>query len=296
MRSEENIIEVSHLTKKYRNFTLRDISFTLEKGYIMGLIGRNGAGKTTLMNCILGTVARDAGTIMVAGYPYKTHSLEARNEIGFLVEPAPFHFDRSLAENGVMFGQLYSNWDAELFGQLLIQYGLDRNQAVGELSKGMQTRFQLAFALAHKPKLLIMDEPTGGLDPVFRREFLEIIQKEVRDRMISAIISTHLTGDLDKIADYILLIDQGEKVLYLDKEQLMDEYLLLTGEREDILSIPENIRGRVRKKGAYESTILRYPRYLADHPELKKRLHAERTNLEEMMYYLTKSAFVEREN
>ena len=284
---EDNILKVEGLCKSYKDFQLKNISFELESGYILGIIGRNGAGKTTLMNCILGKSKYDAGSIQIGTSAEQMHVNMAKADFGFIVEPGPFFVAETLERNGELLGPFYDTWDAREFRKLLREYGLSAGKLYGDLSKGMKTKFQLAFALAHKPKLLVLDEPTGGLDPVFRQEFLSIIQSQVRDRMMSVIISTHLTADLDKVADYIMLLDKGESVFYLDKETMMDSYPLVSGKEEQLYLLEEKECGRIRRKHGTFTTMLRNPEYLKNHPQIRSELLVERTTIEEIMYYLS---------
>ena len=284
---EEKILEVKGLSKKYKDFKLQDINFALDKGYIMGLIGRNGAGKTTLMNCILGKLRYETGSILLENGVEQFHENTAKEDLGFIVEPGPFFPGETLEENGKMLGVFYKNWDSDYFVSLLKRFELNRDKLYYDLSKGMKTKFQLAFALAHRPKLLILDEPTGGLDPVFRREFLSMIQSEVRDTMMSVIISTHLTTDLDKVADYIMMLDKGTQLFYMDKEEMLDSFPVLSGDVEKLPLLDKDKCGRVRRKGNYFSTMLKSPEYLKEHPEFKTEFQVERTSIEEIMYYLS---------
>lgn len=284
---EDRILKVEGLCKSYTDFQLKNISFELESGYILGIIGRNGAGKTTLMNCILGKNRYDAGSIQVGTSAEQMHVNMAKADLGFIVEPGPFFVAETLERNGELLGQFYDAWDAGEFRKLLREYELSANKLYGDLSKGMKTKFQLAFALAHAPKLLVLDEPTGGLDPVFRQEFLSIVQSQVRDRMMSVIISTHLTTDLDKVADYVMLLDRGKCVFYLDKEEMMDSYPLVSGSLEKLNLLDEKECGRIRKKHGTFTTMLKNPEYLKTHPQLQAKLQVERTTIEEIMYYLS---------
>lgn len=290
---EERILKVEGLCKSYKDFRLKNISFELESGYILGIIGRNGAGKTTLMNCILGKTRYDAGTIQVGASVEQMHVNMAKEDLGFIVEPGPFFVAETLERNGELLGQFYATWDAGEFRRLLREYELSANKLYGDLSKGMKTKFQLAFALAHAPKLLVLDEPTGGLDPVFRQEFLSIIQSQVRDRLMSVIISTHLTVDLDKVADYVMLLDKGECVFHLDKETMMDSYPLVSGKEEQMRLLDEKECGRVRKRHGTFTTMLKNPEYLKKHPEIRSELLVERTTIEEIMYYLSSGMVAE---
>ena len=293
--NDRELLVVEKLNKKYKDFSLKDISFTLSEGYILGLIGKNGAGKTTLMNCIIGAIPYE-GTVCVEGAVNTLHKRAATEKIGFIVEKAPFFKKETLGKNGELLGVLYDDWNEKKFYDYLKQLELHYDMVYGELSKGMETKFQLAFALAHSPRLLILDEPTGGLDPVFRKSFLKILQDVVNDEMLSVIISTHLTTDLDKVADYVMLLDEGEIVFYEDKETLSDKYPIVSGNTDVLSEIPKNAYRRVRRKGNLFHTILTDTEYLKAHPEVAEKVQIERTNLEEIMYYLcTPSMFSEKE-
>ena len=295
MMNDRELLVVEKVNKRYKNFSLKDISFTLPEGYILGLIGKNGAGKTTLMNCIMGVVSYK-GKVYVEGAVNTLHKRAATEKIGFIVEEAPFFRKETLARNGELLGQLYDNWDEKKFFSYLKEFELYCDMNYEELSKGMETKFQLAFALAHSPRLLILDEPTGGLDPVFRRSFLKTLQETVNKEMLSVIISTHLTTDLDKIADYVMLLDEGQIVFYGDKESLSDKYPLVSANTEMLVKIPGSAYNRVKRKGNLFHTILTDTEYLKAHPEVAEAMQTERTTLEEMMYYLcTPSMFAAKE-
>ncbi len=283
---ERCVLKVEGLCKSYKDFELKDISFALEEGYILGIIGRNGAGKTTLMNCILGKTRYDEGSIRICGSPKQFHANMAKENIGFIVEPGPFFAADTLWKNGEYLGCFYKNFDRKTFYKFLREFGLNPDKLYSDLSKGMKTKFQLAFALAHAPKLLVLDEPTGGLDPVFRQEFLQLMQREVREKMMSVIISTHLTADLDKVADYVMLLDKGESVFYLDKEEMMDSYPLVSGTVEQLTLLDQKQCGRIRRTHGTFTTMFKNPAYLKENPRLREQLQVERTTIEEMMYYL----------
>jgi ABC-2 type transport system ATP-binding protein len=281
------VLKIDELCKSYKDFALKEISFSLEEGYILGIIGRNGAGKTTLMNCILGKTAYDKGSIQIGNSPQQFHSNLAKENLGFVVEPGPFFVAETLWRNGELLGPFYKTWNQKAFYHYLREFELHPDKLFCDLSKGMKTKFQLAFALAHSPKLLVLDEPTGGLDPVFRQEFLRIMQHEVRENLMSVIISTHLTTDLDKVADYVMLLDKGECVFYLNKEEMMDSYPLVSGTTEQLTLFDSKECGRIRKKHGTFTTMFKNPEYLKAHPRLREELQVERTNIEEMMYYLS---------
>lgn len=220
---------ISNVSKIRKNFALKDISVEIPEGYITGLIGPNGAGKSTLMQLILDIEPCDTGTITLDGMDHTKQGVEFRNQIGFVFDNDKTFFKyRSAVENGKVLGKLYSNWNQELFKDYLKQFHLTRNEQteipINNLSKGQYMRFQLAFALAHKPKLLILDEPTANLDPVFRMQFLQVLQEAIEGEEVAVLFATHITTDLDKIGDYLIVLDHGVVKAYGTKEDLYDTY------------------------------------------------------------------------
>lgn len=212
-------------------FAVKDISFTLERGYMLGLIGRNGAGKSTLLRLILQSLPRKRGTMEIAGYDVATHTTEAKKLIGYVGEDFHFLSKDTLRENGRVLGMFYPEFSMERYLELLNRFELGAEKTAGELSKGETTRAQLAFALAHKPELLLLDEPTGGLDPLVRQEFLHVLQSELMDERMGIIFSTHITEDLDKVADYVAMMEKGRLLFYESKEDLLERLVGENGER-----------------------------------------------------------------
>ena len=208
------------------------------------------------------------------------------DNLGVVLVEDLFEGSLTLLENGRDYGKYYSRYEEKILIEYLGRFDLNSNQAYRKLSKGQKLKFQLAFALAHAPKLLLLDEPTGGLDPVFRQEFLQLMQREVREKMMSVIISTHLTADLDKVADYVMLLDKGESVFYLDKEEMMDSYPLVSGTVEQLTLLDQKQCGRIRRTHGTFTTMFKNPAYLKENPRLREQLQVERTTIEEMMYYL----------
>ena len=221
---ENAVLEVRGITKKFFSFTLKEISFSLEPGYILGLTGRNGAGKTTLIKQLIHPESASGGSVIINGIDAKADPVAAKQEIGVLMEEQPFLLDMTLEMNGILLGAFYERFDMEKFHEYLKRFDLNRDTLYRHLSRGMRMKFQLAFALAHDPKLLLMDEATGGLDVVFRREFYYLLQEAVEREMVSVIISTHVTEDLDKVADYVAFIEKGQMKFYESKEELCEMY------------------------------------------------------------------------
>jgi ABC-2 type transport system ATP-binding protein len=282
---EKIALEVNNLTKKWSDFTLKDINISLPAGYIMGLIGKNGSGKTTLINCILDVVKKNKGRIRINGVDHS--KVHAKNNIGFVLENGPFFMDKTLMENAYLFGRFYSEWDETAFINYLHKFELKDFMRYADLSKGMKTKFQLAFALSHKPKLLIMDEPTGGMDPVFRRDMLNILQDYVCELNTAVLFSTHITADLDKVADFVTMLDDGRQVFTMTKEELMDNYPIIRGRKEDLHLLIEGRPMRVRKTSGGFETILEDYNKLADKITSAGRFTKSRPNLEEIMYFFS---------
>lgn len=221
---EELTLRVEGIGKKYLSFELKDISFSLEPGYILGLTGRNGAGKTTLMKLLMNPDFGKRGSIEICGINARKNAWKAKQEIGVLMEELPFFWEKTLEKNAELLGGFYENFSMEKFLNYLRKFELNPGSFYTDLSRGMKMKFQLAFALAHNPKLLLMDEATGGLDVVFRREFFYLLQEAVEKEMVSVIIATHVTEDLDKVADYVAFIEKGQMKFLESKEELQEKY------------------------------------------------------------------------
>ena len=228
----ENIFEFKNVSFKYKqklfrkpdDFSIKNVNLSMEAGYIMGLVGKNSAGKSTLVDLLGRQLKNYEGDIYVDGKNIKDNRRYLFDNVAFISETQVFYNRLNCDANGDMLGVYFSNWDEELFGKTLTKLKVPRYTQVDKLSKGEFIKFQFAFAIARKPKLLVMDEPTAGLDPVFRREFLDRLQGLVEEYNTSVLFSTHITSDLDKVADYIALVDNGEIVFKKDIEQLRDEY------------------------------------------------------------------------
>ena len=281
------LLEISHLDKQIGSLHLQDISFTLEPGYIFGLIGRNGSGKTSLIRTLLNLYHKDSGTIVVNDYPMDSMEHEAKDQIGFVLDEFIFEEKLSISANGRYFGSTYSKYDHRLFLQFCERFNLNPKQKTGRLSKGQKTRFQLAFALSHQAKLFIMDEPAAGLDPLFRRELTGYMQELVEDGTRSVLFSTHLTADLDQIGDYIALIDKGRFCFCMDKERLRERFVLLEGTEEQIHSLHSpKILAAVHEQ--YGSTALaEYPE-----PSMTEGLAVSCPTLAELLFYLRKGGCI----
>jgi ABC-2 type transport system ATP-binding protein len=282
------VLQVQNLHKSFKDFEIKDISFSIPAGYIMGFIGRNGAGKTTVMKLIQNVIVKDGGTVAVCGYDNRRQEVKAKNCIGFVADTCPFIKKYSLLENGELFGKYYKDFNIERFNAYLSRFHLDAKQDILSLSKGMEARFQLAFALSHNPKLLIMDEPTDGLDPIFRREFIRLLQELVEKERMGILFSTHITGDLDKVADYITMIDQGRIFLSQDKETLLERYTIIRGEKGILERIPDNLIVAVRRYSHGFEAMVEKLEQVKPFLKLTDNVAFERATIEDIMYYYSK--------
>ena len=224
-----NALEIKNLRKIFKNYTLGDISFTLPSGYIMGFIGPNGAGKTTTIKLILNMLCKDGGSISVFGKDNITDECEIKERIGVVMD-SPFYVDDwNISDVEKALAPFYMRWDKNKFSKLLLDFSLDPKKKVKELSRGMKMKLMIAVALSHDADLLILDEPTSGLDAVARNDLMDILSGFIADENKAILFSTHITTDLEKIADYITFIDGGN-IIYSDtKDNLMEKYLTVKG-------------------------------------------------------------------
>lgn len=251
----EASIRVEHLYKKIGSFRLEDISFLLEPGYVLGLIGRNGAGKTTLLNTILGLWTPEEGSIHISGFNRVDDEVRAKNEIAFVTEECLFPLEMTPYSIGKIFGRVYNAFDYGHYKKLCERFRLPMHKRLQKLSKGMLIKLQIAFAFSREAKLYIFDEPSAGLDPVFRKELVDMVFDLTYKGDKSVIFSTHLTDELDRIADYILFLEDGKQRVFEQKEELVNRYKLIRGTEEQIEGVSENIIGKRITPNSCEALI-----------------------------------------
>ncbi|MBA9086451.1 ABC-2 type transport system ATP-binding protein [Fontibacillus solani] len=227
-----NAVEIRNVSKSYKNYKLSNVSFQVPNGYITGLIGPNGAGKSTIIKSIMGMVIPDQGDISVLGQPIDSERADYKEQLGYISDENIYYDYLTLAEMKKIVAPFYSNWDEDLYLKYMDIFELPARKKIKECSKGMKTKFSIALALSHHPKLLIMDEPTAGLDPVFRRELLELLADYILDERNTILFSTHLTTDLDRVADYVTFVNRGQLVFSEAKDEVLDRYLIVKGGRE----------------------------------------------------------------
>ncbi|MCB2312153.1 ABC transporter ATP-binding protein [Clostridium tagluense] len=229
-----DVLEVSGLNKSYEKFALSDLSFSLQEDCITGFIGINGAGKTTTIRTILGLVMRNAGTIKFFGKDMDTHESELKNRIGVVLDDGCFYDELTMKEMKSIIAPAYSRWNERDYKTYMEGFSLNPRQKISTLSKGMRMKFALTLALSHEADLLIMDEPTSGLDPLIRNQFMNILTDYMKKGGKSVFFSTHITSDLDKIADMIILINNGKILFEEEKDTLMDTHRLVKGDSKDL--------------------------------------------------------------
>lgn len=245
------VLEVIELEKHYDGFTLDKVSFSIEPGYIMGYIGPNGAGKTTTINAILDIIKPDNGKIMLFGKELASNACEIKQKIGFVIGENAFYEFLNAQDMAGIISRFYKHWDWGVFNRYMREFELDPGKKIESYSRGMKVKFALACALSHHAELFILDEPTSGLDPVFRSELMEIFQYIISDGEKTILFSTHITSDLDSIADYITFINQGRIVFSRDKNSILTNFALVKGRKDQ----REKVLGSGKIKGMLESDV-----------------------------------------
>lgn len=239
MEETENVIEVRGVTKDYGDFKLDNISFAVPEGSVCGFIGQNGAGKTTTLRIILDAINRDGGEVYVFGRSIDKDSAALREDIGVVFDEMGFHDFLTARQINTIMKNVYKNWSEESYFEYLKRFSLPTKKACGSFSRGMRMKLQIAAALSHEAKLLIMDEPTSGLDPVVRNEMLQIFREYVIEEDHTILLSSHITGDLEKLADEVVFIDGGKIVLRGNKDEILEKHGILRCKKDELRSISE---------------------------------------------------------
>lgn len=229
-----SILTVKNLSKTYPKFHLNHVSFTLERGYIMGFIGRNGAGKTTTLKSMMGLVHPDTSEVFLDDLDCSSHEFECKQRIGFVLGGVDYYIKKKLKTITDVTKRFYKNWDHVAYEGYLKRFELDPEKRIDELSAGMRVKYSLALALSHHAELLILDEPTSGLDPVSRDDLLDLFQELIQDGDKSILFSTHITSDLERCADYITYIKDGNILFSEDKETFLERYIEISGKSDQL--------------------------------------------------------------
>ena len=278
---------LKNVNKKYEksNFAIKDISFSIPEGSIVGFIGENGAGKSTTMNCILNVIRRDSGTIEIFGREMTDEDIDIRENIGVVYDSNNFPEYLTAKQLADILGRIYSKWDDFCFEQFLRRFGLPESQKIKSYSRGMSMKLAIAVALSHDSKLLILDEATSGLDPIMRDEILDVLLEFVKQENHSILLSSHITSDLEKIADYIVFIHNGEIILNKTKDELINEYGVIRCSENDFYNIlPEDILSSMKKD--YQIDVLIKNKKLME--KKYKNLIIDSVSLDEIMLLLAK--------
>jgi len=275
----EKILEIKDISKKYNDFALDNVSFNLDRGYVMGFIGPNGAGKSTTIKLIMNLIRKDSGYIKVFGLD----SVKDEKEIKELLFFSYFYEELTCESMKKIIAPFYKRWDEKLYKKYMDEFSLPRDKKIKELSKGMRMKYSIILALSHNAELIIMDEPTSGLDPVVRAEILDIFRDIIQDENKSLIFSSHITMDLEKIADYITFINNGKIVFSEEKDSIIESYGIVKGDK-DLLDrdIEKEFIGVKKNKFGFEA--------LTSNKEKTKKIFGnkviiERPTIDDIMVY-----------
>ncbi len=241
MDEVKNVIELKNVTKDYGDFKLDNISFAVPEGTVCGFIGQNGAGKTTTINLILDVIRRDSGDITLFGEPVNKDTSYLREDIGVVFDEMGFHEFMTGRDINIMMKNIYKNWDEDAFFDYLKNFSLPSKKKCGAFSRGMRMKLQIAVALSHHAKLLVMDEPTSGLDPIVRNEMINIFREFVVEEDHTILLSSHITSDLEKIADEVVFINAGKIVLAGNKDEILEKHGILKCRKDDASRVSESL-------------------------------------------------------
>lgn len=254
MKMTDNILQIDNLTKQYPGFCLDNVSFSLPKGTVMGLVGENGAGKSTTIKAVLDLIQKDSGKVTFWGQELSSSKL-LKEDIGVVFDGINFYETLTPKQTGKILAAAYKQWDSRLYSDYLSRFQLPERKEIKTFSKGMKTKLCIAAALSHHPKLLILDEATSGLDPVMRDDILDVFWEFVQDENHSILMSSHISTDLEKIADYITFLHQGKILFCKTKDELIYRYGIIRCGTEIFHAIDESDKLAYRKNG-YQWDVL----------------------------------------
>ena len=276
------LLKVEKINKTYENFKLRDASFSLKKGYIMGFIGANGAGKTTTLKSILNMIRIESGNVQIFGKDIKSDEMNIKREIGYMFGGVEFYPKTKVSILTEVIKRFYPNWNEKTYKQYMKKFKIIGDKKICELSNGMKVKYNLAIALSHNAKLFIFDEPTSGLDPVARDEILEIFQELLEDGEKSILFSTHIISDLEKCADYITYIDNGKIIASSEKDEFKNSFKMIRGSKNQLDEFKDNFVSY--KENSFGFTALMRTENL----ETVRDVEVANPSLEEIMIYYAK--------
>lgn len=282
-----SILEIQNLSKQLQksNFYLDNVSFSLPYGSIMGFVGENGAGKTTTIGCILDILSKDSGTVRLFGKEMSDENMSIREDIGVVFDASNFSGSLTAKQISKIMQGIYSRWNNSIFDKYLSVFKLSSNQKIKTYSKGMSMKLSIAVALSHSPKLLLLDEATSGLDPIVRDEMMDVFLEFVQDEEHSILISSHITSDLEKIADYITVIHNGKIILSAKKDDLIYKYAIIRCKSNQFMELDKKDILAYRKRD-YQIDVL-----VSDKPTIERRysnLVMDSVTIDDIMLLLMK--------
>ncbi|MEG2291691.1 MAG: ABC transporter ATP-binding protein [Clostridium sp.] len=282
-----NAIEIQNLSKNYADFSLANINLALPMGTIMGLVGENGAGKSTIIKLIMNAIAADSGSISVLGVSNQSKEFVAlKQDIGIVLDEGYFPEVLSAEDLNKIMNKTYINWSKDIYFGYLKKFKLPHDKKIKDYSRGMKMKLAIAVALSHNPKLLILDEATGGLDPMVRDEILNVFNDFTREENNSILISSHIISDLEKICDYITVLHKGNLVFCEEKDVLLNKYALVNLSKEDFESLPTNaIVSKKNTSYGYQTLIMK--------DKINQAFTSEKTTLEDIILFMTKEPGIE---
>ncbi len=286
----ENILEISGLCKKYDDFALDHVTFSLPRGFIMGFVGENGSGKTTTIRSILNMARCDSGKITIFGLDSVTDTIAIKERLGVVFDSLYLAEHLNVRQIEQQLKPFYKDWDTDEFFRRIKAFDLPDNRKVGDFSKGMKMKLMVAVALSHKAELIILDEPTSGLDPVARDELLDILAEYIEDENRGVLFSTHITADVERIADYVTILHNGKVWFTGEKDELTANYAVIKGAQEDIPSgLKEKLIGFHAYRNGFDALIR-----TDDLAGLPDALEYEKASIDEILVYIAKEDKHER--
>ncbi|MBM6507761.1 ABC transporter ATP-binding protein [Staphylococcus pasteuri] len=281
-----NAIELNKVNYSDHNFQLKNVSFEVPRGFVTGFIGANGAGKTTVIRLIMDLMQCDSGSISILGDSMINNPIDLKNKIGFVYSETYFNEKWSIKKLESIISPFYKKWDKDLFQHYLHKFELPYKQKINQFSTGMKMKLSLAIAFSHHSEIFVLDEPTSGLDPIVRNEVLEIIQQELIDEEKTVFISTHIISDLEKIADYLVYIRDGEIILNDSLEDLINQFKIVKGFNEDLDNELEDLLiYKESRRTGYKALT----QYASIFKELfGSQIEIQNPSIEELMIYLEK--------
>lgn len=287
MKDVKNVIEIKNVTKDYGDFKLENINFSVPEGSVCGFIGQNGAGKTTTIKLLLDVINADEGEIFLFGQNIKKDSAKLREDIGVVFDEMGFHEFMTGKDINIMMRNIYKNWDEAAFFDYLKRFSLPSKKKCGDFSRGMRMKLQIAVALSHNAKLLIMDEPTSGLDPIVRNEMLQIFREYVVEEDHTILLSSHITGDIEKLADEVVFINSGKIVLAGNKDDILEKHGILKCKKSELEQVSKPLIVNVQL-GSFGVEVLVNDRRACE--KLYPNMVIEQASLEEIMIYYVNNA------